>query len=196
MRTLILSLVCSAFLLGCGGNDDNNDPTGPAVFGKSYSLVDGDLDVGDDKVSGNGVIAFGAFIDSPTEGRNFLITSTIEDGGFVQLHAFANQDLSNAAVIRLSREGEALNYRAFGQEQDDQGVLTGVNASEPITLSVEVHNGESPAHVLLWNGDTPPAGEPLELRAANGTGTYVGFTLEQASLQAFTDGPEEIADDE
>jgi hypothetical protein len=196
-RYLGFSLAALVFTLSaCGDDDDDSGTNGPTVFGKSYSIVSGDLTVTESQVAGSGVVSFGQFVDTPAEGRNLFAKMTLEDQGYVQFHVFAAADLGNATLVRLTRNGDQLTYTVNRDDGDEQGSFADVDASQTVNISIEVHNSETPAHVLMWSGDAAPAGEPLEVQGDNGQGTYLGLTLEKATLLSIADGPEEIEDEE
>ena len=95
----------------------------------------------------------------------------------------------------FSREGNVLkgNVRKGGDSStvvDFSTELSNINAARVLNLQIDVHNSESPAHILVWDGlessftedNALLNTEELDAAPGNGLGQRRGFVLKNATL--------------
>lgn len=207
-RRFALKRVCAAFasfvlMSACGGDDDSSSPspTNAASEGKvgSTDLVIQDspnLRFESNTLVGDGKAAAKQPAGEVSSQRNFALDFTLEDGGSVTLAAYATQALEKGVLVKFTRSANALKatLTANGKDIDLSPVFTNVNASRRIGVLVDVHNNETPAHVIAWTSDieNPSADNPVyeserdeQSRGAvpgNGQGTFWGLVLSKAKV--------------
>lgn len=132
-------------LVACGGgyNPDKDLARQAIELGDSSYL-----DLG----NGRGVMT--SVASTIQSGSNFEITFSIEDQGRLVLYTYSNNDLTAGLEFVFSRSAGTLSVflRHQGQEQDLSSLFTNINASEVQTFTIDVHNNERPAHILMWTG--------------------------------------------
>ncbi|WP_374031245.1 hypothetical protein [Bdellovibrio bacteriovorus] len=186
----LLTVFFSLALAACGGGhnpDKDNLSKALQVGDSSY------YDLG----SGKGLMSEG--ISAVSAGANFEITFTLNDGGSLSLHTFANSSLQSGFTVTFTRIGNVLQVHADaqGEVQDWSSLFAAVDASTTLTFNLDIHNNERPAHVLIWNGAKASdmdhtntvynsAEDSLDLNydaaPGNGSGRAWGFTATNAQL--------------
>ncbi|AHZ83732.1 hypothetical protein Bb109J_c3125 [Bdellovibrio bacteriovorus] len=189
MKTLFAVLFCLT-LAACGGGhnpDKDNLSKALQVGDSSY------YDLG----AGKGLMTDG--ISEVSSGVNFEVTFTLNDGGSLSLHTFASSNLQSGFTVTFTRTGTTLQVHADtqGNVQDWSSLFAAVDASGTLTFTLDIHNNERPAHVLIWNGAKAPdmdhtntvynsAEDSLDLNydaaPGNGSGRAWGFTATNAQL--------------
>jgi len=144
-------------------------------------------------LSGTGsAVAVEPLSEKTAGGRNIAISFSIQDGGSFELRTFARNDLSGGIDIKFSRSSGKLNMSfKQGETASSAKELEGIDASAEVKLFIDVHNDESPAHVIVWNGagsfnkeqslhnsEDSGAIQP----AAQGLDKYWGVALNRATL--------------
>jgi len=192
--TKLLLLITVLFITGC------NELTGGST-GASKLLNDFEL------VGTNGLLHKETLGSVGDDTGVDLVFSLPEDGSNLTLHVFCQKNLKQGINIIFTRlSGKVLIYVTH----DDLGgsVLKEFTPDgfSHLSFSVDVHNGESPTHVLVWPSSvTPKDGVsafmnsekfpfPLdeggfnfpewELNNIKGKNIYWGLTLSGAKLQA------------
>lgn len=187
----VICLIAALITLSaCGGGHN------PDKDNLSKAITVGDASYYDLGV-GKGLMTEG--ISSVDGGANFEYRFRLDDGGTFTAVTFANSTLNHGITIRISRVGSRLNVfaTAQGSTQDWSPLFSTVNAAEEVILTMDIHNNESPAHILIWSGSKNPAmnrtntlynsaedSVDLDYDGApgNGTGRAWGFQLEGATL--------------
>jgi len=196
-KFLPLLLVLSA----CGG--DYKDPETAAggqeiVLGsQKVRLVSGNLNVSGSSIQGTGSLVFDSRYDSFQSGGSYALNFTLEDGGSVTLVSHSNEALASGFEMEFRREGSGADslkvaLRAQGNIWNSVNNFTAINAADPIQLQVDVHNDETPAHLMVWNrllGDnfTRPnailnSADEIDGSPGIGTSTRWGLLLNKASV--------------
>lgn len=191
------------FLASCGGKNDNKNLN--SLSGSEYVVVDaGNLTFGAESISGSGSIVFNSPLSEIGSKNSYRLTLTIEDGGTITLVSNATNRLEGGVGVNFARSGETLNVSivAGGGATDVSTKFVGVKASDPLTFQVDVHNDESPAHLLMWDGNISSfTQENARLNSeeaglespGKGTGTFWGVVLKKATVtQAALSGPKFI----
>ena len=190
MKNILFSIFFCVGLIACGGGANPDKAALNAaknISGTSYT----DL--------GGGKMLMSEALSDVSAGFNFEFSFTLADGGSITFTSFASSQLSNGFEIKFSRAGTKLNVQATaqGQTQDWSSMFSSIDASQNVTLTMDVHNDESPAHVMIWQGEKSPdkdhtntlynsAEDSVDLNydasPGNGFGRAWGFTLDNAQL--------------
>lgn len=93
-------------------------------------------------------------LSSVQSGANFQLSFALQDHGVVTLHAFSDTALQGGFELKFERDHNSLQVfaQAQGQVQDWSSYFAGIDPTQTITLSVDIHNNERPAHVMVWSG--------------------------------------------
>jgi hypothetical protein len=179
-------------LVSCSAGNDSQTNNARRLSGYEYIVMtDSKLSLTDDNVSGDGEIAFKEAVGARSSNRNFQIEFSLEDDGFVKLKAFASSTLSGAIEVTFSRSNDrvSLSVTVDGEESMWRE-LKNLNPRGLIALSIDVHNSETPAHVLIWDiKEKSPTDDNAIFNSdadgvlpGNGLGMYWGFALKGATL--------------
>ncbi|MDQ3234972.1 MAG: hypothetical protein M3Q07_24455 [Pseudobdellovibrionaceae bacterium] len=191
---LILSLL-ALLQLACTKDDDKKtDLVQGSLIGKTYYVVQaGDLQRTETSVSGTGSIVFNSPLGSIPSKDNYALNLSVDDGGTLELVTHSDSSLANGVSVLLKRTGSSLtaSLKAKGQESTAKE-LSGVNAAEDISLAIDVHNDETPAHILVWSAAGGDFGEDNallnseedETSPGNGSGTSWGLILTKANVSS------------
>lgn len=128
--------------------------------------------------------------------KNFKMSFTINDGGSVELIAFSNDSLTNGVGVKFSRAASALKVELTGTENplNISSAFSDVSAEGTVAVHFDVHNGETPAHVIGWTTATDnPDGSNSKFDserdedtfgafAGKGSGTFWGLVLKDAQV--------------
>lgn len=152
-----LSAALVTFLCGCG--HDHGDSSSDGAQGKfgssSYVVVnEGNLKRKNSEIKGTGTFVFKQPIGEIGSNRHYDLDFNLEDGGSLTLVAHGDNKLNRGVEVVFSRKAEALEltFAASGSESSTR-VVKGIPASGAIHVGVDVHNEESPAHILIWSGN-------------------------------------------
>ncbi len=184
-------------LLQVACSKDDNKKTGlveGSLAGKAYYVVEaGDLQRTESAVSGTGSIVFNSPLGSVTSKDNYALNFSVDDGGTLELVTHSDGNLSNGVSVILKRTGSSLSamLKAKG-EQSTAKELSGVNAAEDLSLAIDVHNDETPAHILVWSTAGGEFGEDNallnseedETSPGNGSSTAWGLVLTKANVSS------------
>lgn len=93
-------------------------------------------------------------ITTVAAGANFEVSFDVEDGGIFTLYTFTNSDLQNGVSIQFARIQNSLKVLATAQGivQDWSPRFVNVDASQTVTLTIDIHNNERPSHIIIWSG--------------------------------------------
>lgn len=137
----------------------------------------------------------GLFVaDSPLEstasGSNYAFKVEIDPQGSFELVSHAQSGLKNGLSLAFSREANSTRLRLIAQAgsltSDWSTAMTSIDATQPISLSVDIHNDEEgAAHVLIWNGETlllNSAEAPTAPSPGLGQGVHWGVKLNSSTV--------------
>lgn len=183
-----MALIAAA---GCKKDEDKTTdlPQGSFAEQTYYVLETGDLERSEALLQGSGALVFASPLNAIQSQDNFALEFTLGEGGSLALVTHADSSLSDGLIVQFEGAGSELISRltADGAGTGDN-VLSGVDASGPISLAVDVHNNETPAHVLIWNAVNGSYAEDEALynseddadAPAVGKGTLWGLVLRNA----------------
>lgn len=193
-RDGVLGVLITAALVGCGGGSGGSD-AGEAegkLGDAAYVVVNaGDLEYNASLIRGSGRVAFNEPIGVIGSKKNYALSFSLEDGGALALVAHGNTKLQNGVEVTLSRAAGTLQAAlSSGCKSTAPKVLDGVNAAAAMTINIDIHNDESPPHILIWSGsdfaedkallNSEEDGAILE----QGSATFWGLILTKASVTA------------
>lgn len=155
------------------------------------TLLSGSLTSTADTLSGSGSAVFNTPLSGVSSKQSYALTFTLSDGGSLQLHSNASNALASGVYVEFSRSGAALTVKLKqgAGETDVSAAFSGVSASGTISIVVDVHNDETPAHILAWTGTSYTEGAATlnsedsgNNAPGNGTGQYWGLVLSNATV--------------
>lgn len=182
-----------ALVSGCGNSSSS---TGEVFDGKTIVVVSGDaLTRTTTSLTGTGSVVFSSPLT--TNENSFRPVFTLEDGGTFTLTAYGSAALATGVSVKFSRSGTTLSVSLLTDSgsTDVSSKFTGVDASTTLTFQVDMHNGEDPAHILIWagsetgfsNSNTLLNSEDSGFSApGKGQATLWGLALSSASVSAIT----------
>jgi hypothetical protein len=192
---LTLTLLLGSVLTACGS--DSSSVATHSLNNVEYATVsEGTLAHNGTNITGTGSVVFVSPLSGITSNNSFALQFTLSDGGGLTLAANSNNQTVNGLELVFTRSGTQLTMATqVGETFSTSTPLTGVDASGTIQLQIDVHNSESPAHVLVWTGnDFAEASaiynseSPGPAAAGNGTGTFWGLALSNATVTGATVG--------
>jgi len=164
MRLLSLALLFA--LTACGGNGKNGPvASGPSgKFGSQQVTPIGDsaeLRVDPGTLQGTGAVIFSSQFGEARSSGSIALNFSLEDGGSLTLVSHADSSLANGYELEFRRLGTGAGslkvfLRAQGNIRDTvndfgQDVFSGIDGSLPMKLQIDIHNIESPAHIMVWS---------------------------------------------
>lgn len=191
-------------LAGCGGGRSAAVEDGTQTFsGYEYVVVSQSaLALTSDSVSGEGMIAFKEPLGSVSSNKNVRLAFQLEDGSFAELRTHADKTLSGGVQVRIARRGNVATLSvAAGDKEPVSRELAGLPVGEAMLLSVDVHNTETPAHVLVWDeAEKVPTDDNARFNSdadgvvpGNGIGMFWGLALSGARVSSVSLGPARFA---
>lgn len=183
----LASFVLSMFLSGCGVKEaKKNTESTPTFNSAAYLVIDNEsLTSNSTLLSGNGSVVFVAPLAD--DAHNFHLNFELEDGGSLALVYGSDNKLQQGLSLILSRNGKSIELvTKAGDNTSAPAPLAGVDASAPLALNLDVHNDETPAHVMIWkNDDTTELlmdSEESTETAGNGQSNLWGVELKKAKV--------------
>lgn len=192
--------------IGCKKDDDKSSSLVEGSFaGQTYYVVEaGTLERTDKLIKGSGAIVFAAPLDTVESQDNFAMDFSLADGGSLTLVTHADSALGKGIAVQFDREASELtaSLKADGAGTGDN-VLSGLDASAAVSLSVDVHNNETPAHVLIWNAASGSFGEDDAIynseadtdAPGNGKATLWGLVFRNAELSRVSLGEAKFSEE-
>ncbi|MBM3383483.1 MAG: hypothetical protein FJY29_13760 [Betaproteobacteria bacterium] len=152
-----------------------------------------ELKIQTNRISGSGKVEFKENMGRLGQNTSHSVSFALSDGGKIVLSAYAQTGLSKGINFEFARAGKTLKVTLMKEgaaPQDASAQFTSINASRVIDLQIDVHNSESPAHILIWNGLEKEFHEDNALfnsaatntAVAQGEGKMRGFALNNAVL--------------
>jgi hypothetical protein len=183
-------VLLSLFVLDACGNSDD----GATVFsldGAGYIVItSGSLQHNSTNVSGSGTIVFNNPLSGISTKHSYALSFEIEDGGSLTLGSHSSNQLANGVNVVMTRNGSILSViiEAEGAQTDVSALFAGIDASGPITIQIDVHNDEDPAHILAWTGQSFDEADAIYNSEedgdtpGNGAGSFWGLILSNVTV--------------
>lgn len=191
-------IIASILLLGsCGKKSSGSSTPDSGKVGDTEFVIQNSstLNFAAEGLSGSGQVLARLPADELAGEKNFALSFTLQDGGSLTLGAFTTNTLVNGIQLKFERNANVLKVVVSkgSVSIDVSSKFAGVNASGLISVLVDVHNGEAPAHVIAWstNIGNPSASnadyeserdEDLGTIPGQGEGTYWGLILNNAKV--------------
>ena len=204
-RTKVLSIALGALCLlsACGGgpNPDLDAlasvPLRQNVGGEKFEILSQkeNLSFGSGTLSGSGSVRFAEDLGSAATNYNFELNFSLDDGGELSLVTHSNLALANGVVVNFKRTGAVLSAHVTtaGVTDDWSSFFSGLNASESLSIAIDIHNDEPLTHLVFWNKLTNTelldSGEDVDGAAGKGFGQHWGLILTNASVSQSKKGP-------
>lgn len=159
-RTLaLLTPVLAALILsGCAKNAPKSQVQ--TLNGLEYVALEntGKITSSDGRVSGTGSLVFQIPLAKIESSHSFNLQMILAEGTTLTLVSNADNKLANGVELQFARTGSALkaSLSANGKTTDVSSKFGAIDAARDIELQIDVHNGEAPTHVLVWNGGISP----------------------------------------
>jgi hypothetical protein len=202
-RILTFSILTALMLSGCAGKNGNKTDETKILSGNDYIVVsDESLASTADTISGEGEIAFKDPVGAISSNKNFQIDFQLADGSSAELKTYCDKNSSDCVRLGFSRIDNLVSLSAAtGNSEPIEFELDQVNASGLISLSIDVHNTETPAHILVWNqSEQSPSDDNAWFNsdadgavAGNGNGMFWGLAIKDAKVSKATIGSPEFA---
>jgi len=139
----IATIFAMATLMGCGEEVKEGNAK------KDFDTIeDTDLSLIGKAVEGTGTIRYNTPLSSSSDNINININFRLNEAGAIVLKTHGDETLSNAVSLRFERKNEELFLNLGGEHVEDLEI----DATGDIELSIDIHNSETPAHVIVWNG--------------------------------------------
>lgn len=145
MKILFIALCASllATIVSCGATTSKDTENN-----REFVVIDDkELDLVGNAAEGNGKIRFKKQFLSSSDNVNLKLSFTVEKEGTVTLLSHGNEGLSNAVSLKFVRNENNLLLDLGDEHVEDLGI----DSSGQINISVDVHNAETPTHVIVWN---------------------------------------------
>lgn len=159
MKTLLpqlAAILAVSSLLGCSNS-----------YNPDRALAEERMRLGQTEVVGGtsffreqpGLFVANAPLESAASGSNYTFQIEIEPNGSFELVSHAQSGLNNGISLAFSREADSTGLQLIAQAgsstADWSAALASVDATQPISLSIDIHNDEEgAAHILIWSGET------------------------------------------
>jgi hypothetical protein len=182
--------------LGACNGDDGGGVT-YSLDGAGYVVITaGTLQHNSTDVSGSGAVVFNDPLAGIASKHSFELSFTLQDGGSLTLGGYSSNQLANGVNVVMSRSGATLSVvlEAEGNQNDVSALFTGIDASGTIGVQIDIHNDETPAHILAWDGqDFDEAAAIFNSEndgdtPGNGAGSFWGLILEDAVVSTAAAG--------
>ena len=181
----ICTLSLSLFLISCGSsvqqsNSSNDQGQNKIGSEDGYDVISDEKPekTDDGTISGSGSMIFTESLGSTDAQRNFQLTATLDEDSSVTVHTFADKKLQNGIDFQFTRKSDQASIKVNGTPFDDKVSL---DSSGQFSVSLDVHNNESPAHLIIES-----AGKELYNGTSggwsNGGGKFWGLTLDEAEV--------------
>lgn len=200
---LVLSFVTTPFVVSCGGDSSSeNSPSKEGNIGSTPFLLisDSGLSLADSVLKGSGSAVAKNPLGEIKDDKNIAVTFALEEGGALSVKAFGSKTNEGAVTFTFTRKEKVLSakFEAAGKSVDVSKNFVALDASSDVSLLIDVHNGETPAHVLAWKGDIEKPDDTNALfnsekagdgeSPGNGTGTFWGLTISKAVVKKAATG--------
>ena len=199
LRMLVAGLSAVAMLAACGKSESSKNTKADSFQGEKVGVSeDSELALTEETVSGTGSFVYKDPIGESSEDKSYVVSFKLADKASLELRSHTNNKLSKGVNLRFTRDGKNVKLVYGGESEKPKTIelLKNVDESKNIELSIDVHNSETPSHVLVWSSSEAKKGEESALFNSDadvdtrekGTGVYWGFILDNATLNSAKSG--------
>lgn len=194
-KNTLLGLGLLGGVLGCGsGGSATSTATVFEFSGAEWVLKSGDPTRSSSEISGTGSFVARTPFAGVNGERSYTLSFTIQDGGSMTLIMNSDAELSGGLNFEVSRSGSTLAVvlRKGSDSNTVTSSFTGsIDVTGTISMIIDQHNQETPAHVLVWTGSTTTFNSSTAIfnsddvgkeSPGNGTGVYWGVSLVSAAI--------------
>lgn len=104
--------------------------------------------------TGTGSIVYSAALASPTSNNSYRVTFKLDDTGSITLVSNSSNTLVGGVSVKFSRSGGTLSGSLTVGTTTNAFTIPGtVDATGSVTIQIDIHNSETPSHVLAWTSD-------------------------------------------
>lgn len=188
----ILTLTVSVLVSACGKENSSAAVAEGKIGNIDFKILNSaGLSFDASTLIGSGdVVAKLPLATNKDSGKNIALTFFLEDSGSLAVNAFSSASLENGINVVFTRSGSSLKAKTTHKDSTSQEKNLTLNASSPVSVLIDVHNDESPAHILIWNGTEATPSEENALfntekdaeSAGQGTETFWGLSLSKAKI--------------
>lgn len=154
------------------------------------------LAIASNKITGTGSFVYQTKLDAIGSESSHALSFSLKEGAQLNFVVYSDPSLGQGLEFSFSRNGTLLKALIVKNGElatalDISSELSNINASRVINLQIDVHNSESPAHILVWDGLESEFSEDKALvnteeisggSPGNGAGFRRGFILRDATL--------------
>ena len=180
--TLLFSI--SVLLSACGGNSNgqngsgtnNNDNSNNKAGSSEFNVLTGEIDTENGNMIGSGQVIFKQSLGSTDVQKSFQMNFKLqEDGSSLVLHTFSSKELTDGLNFEFTRSSGNISVQLNGTTLPDIPSSDG-----SVSVDIDVHNNESPAHIILKSGDIEYNENGGEW--GQGADKFWGLTLNNATV--------------
>lgn len=198
VRLFLSITLLSLSLISCSKDEANSAENLTGRIGSTEFIVQDSSDLRFDGVSlrGSGTAIAKLPADEIAGEKNFELTFTLNNGGVVEIKAFGNDLLQNAVGIKFSRTGDTLKVELTNKTTtlDISSAFSQLDANSTLSLHFDVHNGETPAHIIGWTSsiqspdssnssfDSERDEDTFGAFSGKGEGVYWGLSLQDSTV--------------
>lgn len=160
------------------------------------SLNSPELNFSENSLQGNGRATVLIPLNSTRSQQSYAVSFSVEDSGRFALVINSNEELQSGIELHFRRQESEFDVQLKLAEQTTNlsSLFSNLNASEPVNLIVDVHNNESPLHMIAWTGEVtePTANNSVydSIRdkkskgalQGNGRGSFWGFIFDKSKI--------------
>jgi hypothetical protein len=203
----IFTFILMSLFIGCGGSDNGgSDDATTFTFGsKDYVIVEqSTLTTKDTAIEGSGSLIAKDPLAAVASGNHFHLVGTLKDSSTLTLSANGTESNASGIQLKFMNEANALkvSMEFGGKSVDLTDKFAGKDASS-ISYHFDIHNDETPAHILIWDGSVTDFSEETALfnsedgpaAPGNGTGAFWGVILNDSKVTKLAVGDAEFEEE-
>jgi hypothetical protein len=186
--------------IGCGKSNETSPPSaglGGKIGTTDFLIPSNNSGIGfvNSAAQGSGLLLAKSPLGEPKEKKNLSLQFSLKENGSVTLQSFSRKELDNGVSVTFFRTKNSLKVTLEAEKKsvDISKNFIAFDGFSEQSFLIDIHNGETPAHVLIWKGDLADPSEANALfnsekagdgeSAGNGKGTFWGLVLSQASVK-------------
>ena len=187
-----MALMLHLGVVSCNEPKDFQTGSEYSLNGYSFTILpDSKIDQIDSGVTGTGKIVFTQPLGEVSSSRNIKITLEIPELTFAELRLYSDKNLERGILIRISRLQNVVRIGSITSDNfTNKSIQLEETAAKSISLAIDVHNNETPAHVLAWPASSAAVTDDNALfnsdadseMTGNGASNFWGMVLGGAKI--------------